>query len=82
MVWVRQELGTYDHTTGQQLGKTVDQLRNEYCLDRMLGLRKLKTLTLVGRGIGDRTTWDNLAAWFRANLPNVDGCPIRVVVTN
>ncbi|KAK5132861.1 hypothetical protein LTR08_008577 [Meristemomyces frigidus] len=80
MVWVAQELVADDAATGQQGPKTVERLRKEYRLDRMLGLRKLRTLTLVRRGAGNSTALDDLAAWFRANMSGVDGQSIQVVL--
>ena len=78
MVSVGAELFAYDNT-GQYLAKTVQRLCQEYRLDRMLDIW-LKKLTLIWRGLGDVTDLERLAAWFRANMSNVDGRPINVVL--
>ncbi|RMY68129.1 hypothetical protein D0863_07321 [Hortaea werneckii] len=60
--------------------KTVDQLRKEYRLDRMLGLTNLKQLTVRGRD-----TWEDdkllreLADWFRDNLVGSGGKAVEVL---
>jgi len=78
--WAGEELREYDRVTGTWNYKTVDQLRVDYRLDRMLELRKLKKLELVlckGVGLG---VLPELGAWFVANMPQVAGKAIEVVV--
>lgn len=79
MEWAGQELCNYDAATGMPFAKPVQQLRSEYRLDRMLDLRRVKKLVLVGRMIGD-TTLSDLATWLGTNMPHVDGKRIQVVV--
>ncbi|RMX76960.1 hypothetical protein D0869_10251 [Hortaea werneckii] len=60
--------------------KTVDQLRKEFRLDRMLGLANLKQLTVTGR-----LTWEgekllhDLAGWFWDNLVGKGGSKVEVL---
>ncbi|KAK5125242.1 hypothetical protein LTR85_000918 [Meristemomyces frigidus] len=79
IAWADKELWSVDATTGLQAAKTVQQLRTQYRLDRMLGLRRLKKLVLKRKGIGN-IALHNLATWFRASMPDVDGQPIQVIV--
>ncbi|KAI6830164.1 hypothetical protein KC340_g16960 [Hortaea werneckii] len=59
--------------------RTVDRLRKEFRLDRMLGLTNLKQLTL------NRDTWEgerllrDLADWFRDNLVGSGGKGVEVL---
>ncbi|KAI6848355.1 hypothetical protein KC332_g7436 [Hortaea werneckii] len=60
--------------------KTVDQLRKEFRLDRMLSLTNLKQLTVIGRDTweGDKLLRD-LADWFRDNLVGNGGKAVEVL---
>lgn len=80
MVWVTQSLMNYDAVTGQHAPKGVQQLRTEYRLDRMLGLRRVKKLTLFCRG-ANTIALHNMAAWLGASMPDVDGQTIQVIVS-
>jgi len=51
--WVGGELYDYDATIHQFVPRTMQQLRTNFRLDRMLGLRKLKKLEIVlVKGVG------------------------------
>ncbi|RMY64648.1 hypothetical protein D0863_09662 [Hortaea werneckii] len=60
--------------------KTVDQLRKEFRLDRMLGLANLKQLTVMGCDAyeGQQLLHD-LAGWFRDNLVGKGGNKVEVL---
>ena len=78
MEWVGQELNI-----GAGSPKSVQQLRTQYRLDRMLNLKKIKCLRL--RLIRDHSAANldllrELGAWFKANMATIDGQAIDVVV--
>ncbi|KAI7220951.1 hypothetical protein KC333_g2058 [Hortaea werneckii] len=60
--------------------KTVEQLRKQFRLDRMLGLANLKQLTVMGCDAyeGQRLLHD-LAGWFRDNLVGKGGSKVEVL---
>lgn len=65
---------------GDRRVKTVDQLRKEFRLDRMLGLANLKQLTVMGCDAyeGQQLLHD-LAGWFRDNLVGKGGSRVEVL---
>ncbi|GAB1737228.1 hypothetical protein NU219Hw_g1159t1 [Hortaea werneckii] len=60
--------------------KTVDQLRNQFRLDRMLGLANLKQLRVTGCDVveGQKVLHD-LAGWIRDNLVGKGGNKVEVL---
>lgn len=81
--WAGDELLNLDMQTGVSSPKTVQQLRAEYRLDRMLNMRSLKELELAlirARNPAAVDVLQQLAAWFVANMPLVSGKPVQVAV--
>ncbi|KAI7495322.1 hypothetical protein KC367_g7427 [Hortaea werneckii] len=80
-VWTGDELR---HNDGQI--QTVEQLRKDFRLDRMLGLVNLKQLRVRWRDVRDvpyveeMKLLDDLAAWFRKNLVGKGVSKVEVVV--
>jgi hypothetical protein len=80
LTWASDELFEYDDDNGSMEPKSVEVLRRQYRLDRMLACENLTTVLLVGYRSRAQSLQD-LADWLRAELPaakNGRGVDVRV----